>query len=171
MQFRFKKVWDETRQKLASEPQRRHARTSVESRLVDGFESRVSIRDFVVTVDQPLGFGGSNKGPKPSEYVLAALAACQEVTYRLYADALGIPLRSVSVKAEGIQDLHGFLGVDPEGRPGFQQVNVTVTLDSPAPAEDLERLKTTVDRHCPVLDDLRTPIAVSLTLVTTNGAG
>jgi uncharacterized OsmC-like protein len=34
--------------------------------------------------------------------VLAALAACQEVTYRLYADALGIPLRHVSVKAEGV---------------------------------------------------------------------
>ena len=36
--------------------------------------------------------GGTNQGPRPSEYVLAALAACQEVTYRLYADALDIPL-------------------------------------------------------------------------------
>lgn len=169
MQFRFKKTWDDARQKLADDPTRRQVRTVAESRLVDGFRSEVSVRDFKVTIDQPFGFGGTNKGPKPSEYVLAALAACQEVTYRLYADALGIPLRGVSVKAEGFQDLHGFLGIDPASRPGFQRVDITVTLDSPAPAEDLKRLKATVDQHCPVLDDLRTPIPVSLTLVTKNG--
>jgi uncharacterized OsmC-like protein len=37
-------------------------------------------------------------GPKPSEVVLAALAACQEMTWRLYADALGIPLSSIAVE-------------------------------------------------------------------------
>jgi hypothetical protein len=30
--------------------------------------------------------------------VLAALATCQEITYRAYATALGIPLDGVSVK-------------------------------------------------------------------------
>jgi uncharacterized OsmC-like protein len=98
--------------------------------------------------------------------VLAALAACQEVTYLLYVDALGIPLRHVSVKAEGVQDPQGFLGLDETSRAGFQRVHVVVTLDSSAPAADLERLKATVDRDCPVLDDLRTPIPVLLTLVT-----
>jgi uncharacterized OsmC-like protein len=165
MQFRFKKTWDDVRRKLADDPTRRQVRTSVESRLVDGFRSQISARDFQLVADQPFGFGGTNQGPKPSEYVLAALAACQEVTYRLYADALGIPLRSVSVKAEGLQDLHGFLGIDESLRAGFQQVTVTVTLDSSAPTDDLERLRETVNRHCPVLDDLRTPIPVSLTVL------
>ena len=41
--------------------------------------------------------------------LLAVLAACQEVTYRLYADALSIPLNEVRV------ELTGSAGV-PRGR-------------------------------------------------------
>ncbi len=77
------------------------------SRLVEGFESQVKSRVFEITVDQPEASGGTNKGPRPSEYVLAALAACHEVTYRLYADALDIPLNSVAVNVTGISDAKG----------------------------------------------------------------
>ncbi|HCX87050.1 MAG TPA: hypothetical protein DG761_03415 [Gammaproteobacteria bacterium] len=42
--------------------------------------------------------------------VLAALAACHEVTYRLYADALGIPLDEASVSVTGHSDARGFSG-------------------------------------------------------------
>ena len=58
--------------------------------------------DFTLTIDQPKGFGGANSGPKPSEVLLAALAACQEITWRLYADALGIPLSSIRVELDGV---------------------------------------------------------------------
>ena len=40
----------------------------------------------------------------------------------------------------------------------------TVTLDSPASAEDLARLRAAVDAHCPGLDSLRNPIPVELTI-------
>jgi OsmC-like protein len=51
--------------------------------------------------------GGTDAGPNPVELVLAALATCQEITYRAYATALGIPLESVSVRLEGLLDLIG----------------------------------------------------------------
>ena len=38
-------------------------------------------------------------GPNPVEIVLAALGTCQEITYRAYATALGIPLERVSGRA------------------------------------------------------------------------
>lgn len=98
------------------------------------------------------------------ELVLAALGSCQEITYRLYADALGIPLTKVSVKVKGHVDLQGLFAVDSSVRPGFQSIEAVVTLDSPAPQADLDRLKETVDRHCPVLDILRGPVPVSLEL-------
>jgi len=101
-------------------------------------------------------------GPKPSEVLLAALAACQEITWRLYADALGIPLHSVAVELDGLQDLRGFLGVDTSTRAGFEHIAGTVVVDSPAADTDIERLKRTVDLHCPVLDDLRAPVPVEL---------
>jgi putative redox protein len=37
-----------------------------------------------------------------------------------------------------------------------------VLVDSPAADADIERLKRTVDLHCPVLDDLRAPTPVAL---------
>ncbi|MFG3757391.1 OsmC family protein, partial [Klebsiella pneumoniae] len=86
------------------------------------------------------------------EYVLAALGSCQEITYRLYADALGIPLSGVSVRLTGTIDLRGFFNVDDSVRPGYQGIRAEVTLDSPASDADLARLKEIVDRHCPVLD-------------------
>ena len=60
---------------------------SVSSQWTGDFRSKISIRDFEISIDQPKGFGGSDTGPKPSEMALADLAACQAVTCRLYADA------------------------------------------------------------------------------------
>lgn len=129
-----------------------------------GFRSHVKVRDFDIVVDQPRGFEGENKGPKPSELVLAALAACQEVTWRLYGEAHGVPITDVRVELTGTQDLRGFLGADDTVAPGFQAITGTVTVVSPASAEEIERLRDIVDRHCPVLDDLRRPLDVSLDL-------
>jgi hypothetical protein len=75
---------------------------------------------------------------------------------------LEIPLLSISVELDGLQDLRGFLAVDDRTRAGFQRIAGTVTVESPASDADIERLKRVVDRHCPVLDDLRTPVTVEL---------
>jgi uncharacterized OsmC-like protein len=95
---------------------------------------------------------------------LAALASCQEITYRAYATALGIPLDSVSVKLDGNLDLRGFFAVKDDVRSGFGGIRGTVTLRSSAPPEELTKLKAVVDAHCPVLDMLRTPVPVDLQL-------
>ena len=164
MSFKFKAVYQDTRAALDAEPGQAAATFEARSRQTDGFRSEVTIRQFTVPVDEPAALGGSDSAPNPVELVLAALASCQEITYRLYADALGIPLNGVTVELEGDIDLRGFFAVDPEVRPGYQEIVATVTLDSPAPAEDLRRLKETVDTHCPVLDILRNPVPVSLGL-------
>jgi uncharacterized OsmC-like protein len=90
----------------------------------------------------------------------------REITYRLYADSLGIPLNGVSVQLAGAIDLRGFFNVAQDVRPGFQTIEAEVILDSPASEADLARLKDIVDRHCPVLDILRNPTPVKLSLRT-----
>ena len=128
--------------------------------------SEAKIRQFSLTVDEPPNLGGTDTGPNPVELVLAALGACQEITYRAYATALGIPLESVSVKLEGSLDLRGFFAVKDGVRAGFNEVRGVVELKSSAPAADLAKLKEVVDAHCPVLDILRAPVPVDLTLKT-----
>jgi len=87
-----------------------------------------------------------------------------EITYRLHADHLGIPLDGVAVTLEGDLDLRGFFDVDAAVRPGFRAIRGTVKLDSPAPPAELERLKAHVDAHCPVLDLLANPTPLTLDL-------
>jgi uncharacterized OsmC-like protein len=137
---------------------------SVDSRQIDNLRSEARIRQFSLTVDEPPSLGGSDAGPNPVELVLAALATCQEITYRAYATALGVPLESVSVKLDGVLDLRGFFAVDEGVRPGFTGVEGTVTLKSSASQDELAKLKAAVDAHCPVLDILRAPVPVKLEL-------
>lgn len=162
--FKFKQLFDESRAVFRGQPEKAAVAFAVESRQVSGFKSVVEARQFRLHADEPEDLGGEDSAPNPVEYLLAALATCQEVTYRLYADALRIPLDGVSVKLEGGLDLRGFLGVDDDVRPGFLAITGTVTLVSPASDEELARLKETVDAHCPVLDSLTNPTPVSLTI-------
>jgi putative redox protein len=139
---------------------------AADSRQVEGLRSETKIRQFSVIVDEPPDLGGTDTGPNPVELVLAALATCQEITYRAYATALGIPLESVSVRLEGTLDLRGFFAVKDDVRAGFNDVRGVVNLKSSAPAADLAKLKDVVDAHCPVLDILRAPVPVDLKLET-----
>ena len=107
----FKALFESTQANLREGRASNPIHVKVRSENQGGFRSTVKMRDFTLTIDQPKGFAGTNAGPKPSEVLLAALAACQETTWRLYADALGIPLGCIRVELDGVQDLRGFLAV------------------------------------------------------------
>ncbi len=164
MSFKYQAVFNNTRSALGAAPDKALATFSTHSRGGAGLDSSVSVRQFTVAVDEPTVLGGTDEAPNPVEYILAALGSCQEITYRLYADSLGIPVNSVSVKLDGEIDLRGFFNVDDSIRPGYGNIVGTVTIDSPASADELAKLKALVDRHCPVLDILRNPVPVSLSL-------
>jgi len=155
-----------TQADLRANPAHGNAIFSADSRQVEGLRSETKIRQFSLTIDEPPSLGGTDTGPNPVELVLAALATCQEITYRAYATALGIPLDSVSVKLEGTLDLRGFFAVKDDVRAGFSDVRGTVNLKSSAPAAELAKLKEVVDAHCPVLDILRAPVPVNIELQT-----
>ncbi len=129
---------------------------------MEWLRSEATIRQFRLAIDEPPALGGTDTGPNPVELVLAALASCQEITYRAYATAVGVPLDSVSVTLDGNLDLRGFFAVKDGVRAGFNGIRGTVTLRSSAPPEELTKLKAAVDAHCPVLDVLRNPVPVDL---------
>ena len=161
---RFVTLYQSVREKLGDGSLNPLVQVKAQSKSQNGLQSRVKIRDFELIIDQPRGFEGENMGPKPSEVLLAALAACQEVTWRLYGEAYGISISDVSVDLVGTQDLRGFMGIDDTIPAGFQKITGTVTISSPASEDDIIRLQKIVDQHCPVLDDLRRPLDVSLNI-------
>jgi len=147
---------------ITANPSARIAHYRVDSRQEEGLRSRVRIRQFTFDVDEPASLAGKDTAPSPVEYALAALATCQEITYRLHADHLGIPLDSVAVTLEGDIDLRGFFAVDDHVRAGFERIWGTVTLEGPASDAEYERLKAHVDDHCPVLDLLSNATPIKL---------
>ena len=163
-------IIQQTQAKLRAEPAASVATFRSESELQDGLRSHARMRQHRIVVDEPPELGGGDAGPNPVELILAALGTCQEITYRAYATALGIPLDKVSVELTGELDLRGFLAVDDSVRPGYQAIRGTVRLTSTASPAQLEQLRQAVNAHCPVLDILSNPVPVELQLETARPA-
>lgn len=161
---KFKEIFLHKQDLLRNRPDKCRVETTADSHLAEDFRSQIKTRNFDLIADQPENMGGTDLGPRPSELLLAALAACHEVTYRLYADAMDINLQDVAVSVTGVSDARGFFNVDDEVDAGFSEVFGDINIVSNASDEDIERLRQTVNRHCPVLDDLRKPLKVELEL-------
>ena len=161
----FKPLFDSTQTKLRDGTATNPIHVKVRSENQGGFRSCVKIRDFTLTIDQPKGFGGTNTGPKPSEVLLAALAACQEITWRLYADALGVPLVSVAVELDGLQDLRGFLGLSTEVKPGYDELRYTVHIKGNGSPEQFEKIHRAVMATSPNYFNLRNAIPLKSRLM------
>lgn len=137
------------------------------SKLTTGLRSTAAIREdkFQIQADEPFKFGGTDTAPSPVEIILASLGTCQEITYKAYAQAMEIPIRSVSLSLEGEIDMRGFFSVDPNVRPGIQKIAGVATVET-APSvstDQIEQLKQVVDSRCPVSDMLQAvPITITL---------
>lgn len=126
----------------------------------DGVASDISLRQFSLTVDEPPTLGGGDTAPNPVEVYLASLLSCQVVTYRFWAQRLGIQVDSIQLHAEGDLDVRGFFGLDDEVRPGFTEVRVVVDVTGPESEQRYRELQDAVEAHCPVLDLTANPTPV-----------
>lgn len=126
--------------------------------------STIVLGEYRVQVDEPPALGGDGTAPNPVEYYLAALLSCQVVTYRFFADRLGLTVDSITATGEGDLDVRGFFALSDDVRPGFTEVRVDVQITGPESPEDYQRLHEIVDRHCPVADLTRNPTPVISTL-------
>jgi putative redox protein len=129
------------------------------TQLIEGLRTSASIRQFALTIDEPVELGGTDLGPNPVEVVLAALGTCQEIVYGVYAAAAGIRLERLAIDVEGDLDPRGFFGV-AEVASGFSEVRFHVQIESPDSPERIAALIDEVNRHCPVLDILQRGLPV-----------
>ncbi len=148
-----------------AKPEAAKATFAVGTDLNEGLRCEVQARQHVVVIDEPTVLGGTDSGANPVEAVLAGLASCQAITYRVWAASMGIALDRVRVEAEGDIDLLGFFGIDDSVRPGYGAIRLKVALEGPETPERYRELADAVDGHCPVLDIVANPVPVTRTLV------
>ena len=115
-------------------------------------------------VDEPDALAGDDAAASPVEFALAALISCQVVVYRLYAQALGIQVDDIDVKAEGDLDARRLFGIEQSVRAGFAGVRLAITITGPETEGRYQELREVVDAHCPVLDIFANPTPVSISV-------
>jgi uncharacterized OsmC-like protein len=101
--------------------------------------------------------GGSGTHACSGDMLLEALVACAGVTLNAVATAIGVNLRSGTVRAEGVLDFRGTLGVAKEAPVGFQTIRLFFDLDTDAPDEQVARLIQLTERYCVVYQTLVKP--------------
>jgi uncharacterized OsmC-like protein len=78
--------------------------------------------------------------------------------------AKGVNVESLSFDLERELDLQGFLGLSSEVRPGYENINLTYRVKSDAPREKIEELCEYVQKTSPVMDIIRRPVPVTVSL-------
>ncbi|HZZ96230.1 MAG TPA: OsmC family protein [Jatrophihabitantaceae bacterium] len=99
--------------------------------------------------------GGDGQDACSGDMLLEALLACAGVTLRAVATAMGVPVRSATLRAEAYFDARGTLGVDRQVPVGVQDVVVTAELDTEADDATLRRLADATERYCVVGQSLK----------------
>src|SRR5580692_3851965 len=135
-----------------------------EGRIGQGITCSIQTGKALVEAGLHPATGGTGAFACSGDMLLEALAACAGVTMAAVATAIGVNLRSGTVRAEGDLDFRGTLGVSKESPVGFQRIRLQFEVDTDAPAEQLATLGRLTERYCVVYQTLRQgpPIDVSL---------
>ena len=138
-----------------------YSRTTIKDFYGAGQEDATRTEPFTVDTDEPPVLLGQNRAPNTVEYVLHALAACVSGTIVYHAAARGIALDGVETTIQGDLDLHGFLGLDGNARPGYEQIRVAINVTGDFGDDQLAELASLV-RYSPVRDIVSNPVPVAI---------
>lgn len=120
----------------------------------DRVSCNVDIGRAVVAAQAHAGVGGPGTGACSGDLLLAALAACSQITAQLVAEAMELPV-SVEVNVEGDLDLRGTLGISRHVPVGFSEIRLNIDVDGPITPEQLASFQRKVERYCVVLQTLK----------------
>jgi putative redox protein len=130
----------------------------------EGLRTEVEAGGHTVVADEPENLGGTDTGPTPYDYLLAALGGCTAMTLRMYADRKGWPLESVTVRLS--QDrIHAKDCGECETEEGrIDRIGREIELGGPLDEKQRRRLIEVADM-CPVHRTLKREVLVENTLV------
>jgi len=114
-----------------------------------GFRTEVTASGHTFVADEPLSVGGTNTGPTPYDYLLAALGSCMVMTLRMYADRKKWPLESATVALRSGRSHELDCEKCETDTVGIARIERRIELSGPLTPEQRQRLLQIADR-CPV---------------------
>ena len=125
----------------------------------NGFLTRLGAGTHQFLADEPVSYGGTNKGPTPYDYLGAALGACTSMTLNMYARRKGIDVEKVSVNVT-YEKIHATDCDDCEKQDGkIDQFTRLITVDGDLSEAEHERMLEIADK-CPVHKTLENEIKI-----------
>lgn len=139
-----------------------HFRTRIQDFYGAGQEDTSREQPFILDGDEPPVLLGENRGANPVEHLLNALVGCVGTTFVFYAAAQGVKLDAVRYSLEGDLDVRGFLGLAKDVFPGYQNIRITLHVESDAPQHKLEELCKLAQMRSPVFNSVANPVPMEV---------
>jgi uncharacterized OsmC-like protein len=115
--------------------------------------------------------GGYDDAPCSGDLLMTAYAACQEITLRLVATAMGIDLQKLELTVTGEWDARGTLGLDRAVPVGYSKIHTAIKVVSSSPEESVRKLLERYERYCVVGATLRNPAEITNSFEIEQAAG
>lgn len=142
------------KEKYRTEPAAALVTLKAQGKLGDGISCDVETGTSIVRAGLHPATGGDGSLLCSGDMLLEALVACAGVTLNAVSTAIGVIIKSGSVRAEGEIDFRGTLGVSKEAPVGFKNIRLYFTLVTDATQEQLESIAKLTERYCVVYQTL-----------------
>jgi uncharacterized OsmC-like protein len=131
-----------------------------EGKIGEGISCNVETGMAMIEAGLHPATGGTGMMACSGDMLLQALVACAGVTLQAVSTAIGVEIRSGTVKAQGDLDFKGTLGVSKEASVGFKNIRLEFDLHTDATDEQMASIRKLTERYCVVYQTLTNGVAV-----------
>jgi uncharacterized OsmC-like protein len=120
-----------------------------DSKLTGDQASEARFGEHTLVSDEPRTAGGTDKGPSPLDYFMAAVGFCENVTFARYATLNGLDFDTLETSVRGHWNRRGqgdFTDLDP----AFKGFIVETRVTSHDSIEKIRRVTKTTHKRCPM---------------------
>lgn len=117
--------------------------------------------DQVIIGDEPVRYGGEGMGVTPQDLLLTAVGHCLAATYIGGLSAARINVESLRLHVSGRVNFRAAYGIEP-GNPGFEDIKVTVEIQTDASQKEVTVLLKKLERTAPIPDTIMRPVPVNV---------
>ena len=126
---------------------------------IDHLKQQITAGRHTLVADEPREAGGSDEGPDPYSYLLAALGACTSMTLELYARRKKWPLEKVQVSLVHSR-VHAQDCADCETQKrSLDRIERFISVTGPL-SEDQKARLLQIAEHCPVHKTLTAGVTI-----------